>query len=138
MSVAPLRAPQPGTDPVPDRADIEALLATYFDGVYESSADKFLSVFHPAAHLYFLDENGKVVDWPRDHWLGMVRERKSPKSQGHPRHDRIVQIDQSGPASALAKVECAMPPRFFVDYLSLLKTDEGWRIIAKVFKAETR
>ncbi|MGE0751587.1 MAG: nuclear transport factor 2 family protein [Variibacter sp.] len=135
-AATPLRKPQ--IDDVPDRAAIEALLATYLDGVYESNADKFLTIFHPAAHLYFLDEAGKVTDWPRDHWLDMVRKRTSPKSQGHPRHDRIVHIDQSGPASAFAKVECAAPPRFFVDYLSLLKTNEGWRIIAKVFKAETR
>ena len=47
-------------------------------------------------------------------------------------------IDQSGPVSAFAKVECALPPRFFVDYLTLLKTKDGWRIVAKAFKTETR
>lgn len=133
-----LRQPQADAGSVADRAALEALLATYLDGVYESNADKFLTIFHPAAHLYSLDDHGKVVDLPRDKWLDAVRTRTSPKAQGHPRHDRIVQIDQSGPRSAFAKVECAAPPRFFVDYLSLLKTDEGWRIIAKVFKAETR
>ena len=51
---------------------------------------------------------------------------------------RIVTIDQSGPATAFAKVECALPPRFFVDYLTLLKTKDGWRIVAKAFKTETR
>jgi hypothetical protein len=54
------------------------------------------------------------------------------------RHDRIVTIDQSGPVTAFAKVECALPPRFFVDYLTLLKTRDGWRIVAKAFKIETR
>lgn len=135
-AATPLRQPQ--ADDVPDRAAIEALLATYLDGVHEANADKFLTIFDPAAHLYSLDDTGKVADWPLNHWLDMVRKRQSPKSLGSARHDRIVQIDQSGPASAFAKVECAAPPRFFVDYLSLLKTNEGWRVIAKVFKAETR
>jgi hypothetical protein len=68
----------------------------------------------------------------------MVRNRPSAKSQGLARHDRIVTIDQSGPVSAFAKVECALPPRFFVDYLTLLKTKDGWRIVAKAFKTETK
>ena len=79
-----------------------------------------------------------MVDVPRERWLDMVRSRPSAKSQGHARHDRIVTIDQSGPASAFAKVECALPPRFFVDYLTMLKTRDGWRIVAKAFKTETR
>lgn len=68
----------------------------------------------------------------------MVRNRPSAKSQGQKRHDRIVSIDQSGPMTAFAKVECALPPRFFVDYLTLIKTGAGWRVVAKAFKTETR
>jgi hypothetical protein len=60
------------------------------------------------------------------------------KSQGSARHDRIVTIHQSGPASAFAKVECALPARFFVDYLALLKTKDGWRIVAQAVETETR
>ena len=68
-------------------------------------------------------------------WCAAARRRNR---KGLPRHDRIVTIDQSGPVSAFAKVECALPPRFFVDYLTLLKTKDGWRIVAKAFKTETR
>ena len=75
---------------------------------------------------------------PRDKWLDMVRAVPRRSRKGTPRHDRIVTIDQSGPVSAFAKVECALPPRFFVDYLTLLKTKDGWRIVAKAFKTETR
>jgi putative lumazine-binding protein len=116
---------------------IERALWTYLDGLYEGDADKIAAAFHPVSHLYS-EAKGEVADVPRDKWLDMVRTRPSPKSQGHPRHDRIVTIDQSGPTTAFAKVECAMPPRFFVDYLTLLKTGEGWRIVAKAFKTETR
>ena len=31
-------------------------------------------------------------------------------------------IDQSGPETALAKVACQIPPRYFTDYLAFLKT----------------
>ena len=66
---------------------------------------------------------------------------KLPVATARPLDDKsslVITIDQSGPASAFAKVECALPPRFFVDYLTLLKTRDGWRIVAKAFKTETR
>jgi hypothetical protein len=120
-----------------ETAAIEKRLWTYLDGLHEGDADKIAQAFHPVSHLYS-ETNGEVVDVPREKWLDMVRSRPSAKSQGLARHDRIVTIDQSGPASAFAKVECALPPRFFVDYLTLLKTKDGWRVVAKGFKTETR
>ena len=129
-----------------ETAAIEKVLWTYLDGLHEGDADKIAQAFHPVSHLYS-ETNGEVVDVPREKWLDMVRSRPSAKSQGLARHDRIVTIDQSGPASAFAKVECALPPRFwaywlaiclFVDDLTLLKTRDGWRIVAKGFKTETR
>ena len=121
-----------------ETAAIEQTLWTYLDGLHEGDADKIAAAFHPVSHLYS-EQNGEVADVPREQMArhGALR-RPSAKSQGHPRHDRIVTIDQSGPVSAFAKVECALPPRFFVDYLTLLKTKDGWRIVAKAFKTETR
>jgi hypothetical protein len=133
--------PQPEIDTRTERASdlgaIEAVLWTYLDGLHEGDADKLAAAFHPVSHLYS-DDKGSVADLPRDHWLEWVRSRPSPQSKGLARHDRIVSIDQSGPATAFVKLECAVPPRFFVDYLTLLKTNEGWRIVAKAFKTETR
>jgi hypothetical protein len=120
-----------------ETAAIEKTLWTYLDGLHEGDAEKIAAAFHPVSHLYS-ESGGDVVDVPREKWLDMVRGRPSAKSQGQARHDRIVTIDQSGPATAFAKVECALPPRFFVDYLTLLKTKDGWRIVAKAFKTETR
>jgi hypothetical protein len=134
-------AAQARTAPEPaeanDRAAIEAVVWTYLDGLYEGNADKLAASFHPVSHLYS-DDNGTVTDLPRDKWIEWVRSRPSPKSKGHPRHDRILSVDQAGPATALVKCECAVPPRFFVDYLTLIKTTEGWRVVAKAFKTETR
>jgi hypothetical protein len=120
-----------------ETAAIEKTVWTYLDGLYEGDADKIATAFHPVSHLYS-EANGEVVDLPRERWLELVRNRPAPESQRHPRHDRIVTIDQSGPVTAFAKVECALPPRFFVDYLTLIKTAAGWKIVAKAFKTETR
>jgi hypothetical protein len=124
-----------------ETAAIEKAVWTYLDGLHEGDAEKIASVFHPVSHLYSEGSGeaaGGVADMPRDKWLDMVRGRPSPKSQGQQRHDRIVTIDQSGPGTAFVKAECAIPPRFFVDYLTLIKTGEGWKIVAKAFKTDVR
>ena len=68
----------------------------------------------------------------------MVESRKSAKASGSERRDRIVSIDFSGPGTAIAKVECQIPPRYFTDYLSLLKVEGRWQVAQKVFATERR
>ena len=55
---------------------------------------------------------------------------------------RDVQLEQLGgdPLRGFRDEFAAelLPPRFFVDYLTLLKTNDGWRIVAKAFKTETK
>ena len=42
------------------------------------------------------------------------------------------------PETAFAKVECAIPPRYFTDYLTLLKFKDGWRVVSKTFRTSVR
>jgi len=123
--------------PASDIAAIEAVLQTYFDGLYEGDADKLASAFHPCSHLCW-DKDGVVQDLPREQWFEMVRSRGSAQSKGLARDDRILLLDQSGPETALAKVACQIPPRYFTDYLVFLKTAEGWKIVSKVYRADIR
>ncbi|MBR0679253.1 nuclear transport factor 2 family protein [Roseomonas eburnea] len=123
--------------PASDIAAIEAVLQTYFDGLYEGDTGKLASAFHPCSHLYW-DKDGVVQDLPREQWFEMVRGRGSAKAKGLARDDRILMLDQSGPETALAKVACQIPPRYFTDYLVFLKTGEGWKIVSKVYRADVR
>jgi len=120
-----------------DRAEIEAVVQTYLDGLYEGDVDKLAAAFHPTSSLTY-EENGVLTPLPRDRWLEAVRERPSPKARGLPRHDRILQIDQASPTAAFVKLECAIPPRYFTDYLSLLKVEGRWQVAPKVFATERR
>ena len=52
--------------------------------------------------------------------------------------DRILQIDQASPTAAFVKLQCAIPPRYFTDYLSLLKVEGRWQVAQKVFATERR
>ena len=115
-----------------ERNAIEQIVQTYLDGLYEGDADKLASVFHETSALTY-EQDGKLTVLPREQWLKAVRERGSPKSKGLTRDDAILLVDQSGPATALVKVKCQIPPRYFTDYLSLLKVDGRWVVAQKVF-----
>jgi hypothetical protein len=120
-----------------DRAEIEAVVQTYLDGLYEGDVEKLAAAFHPTSSLTY-EENGVLTPLPRDRWLDAVRERPSPKSRGLAREDRILQIDQASPTAAFVKLQCAIPPRYFTDYLSLLKVEGRWQVAQKVFATERR
>jgi hypothetical protein len=115
-----------------ERAAIEQTIQTYFDGLYDGAADKLAGIFHEAAALTF-EQDGQITVLPLAQWLKAVRERPAPKARGLARDDAILLLDQSGPTTAFVKVRCQIPPRYFTDYLSLLKADGRWLVVQKVF-----
>ena len=119
-----------------DREAIEAATRLYLDGLYEGDVEKLAASFHETSALTH-EAGGKLTIVPREEWLTMVRNRPSPQAQGLARHDDILMVDQSSPTTAFVKVKCAIPPRFFVDYLSFLKVDGRWRVAQKVFSVRT-
>jgi Putative lumazine-binding len=120
-----------------EAAAIRTVAQTYLDSLYEGDADKLAFVFHPTSALTW-EENGALTPLPRDQWLEAVRNRPSAKARGLPRQDEILQIDQASPTMAFVKLKCAIPPRFFTDYLSFLKVEGKWQIAQKVFATEIR
>jgi hypothetical protein len=116
---------------------IQRVVWTYLDGLYEGDTAKIAASFHAAAHLHS-GEGGALKAEPRDQWIERVKTRPSPKSLGHPRTDRIVSIDMADDKTAFVKCECAVPPRYFTDYLTLIELSEGWRIVTKTFRFGTR
>lgn len=120
-----------------DVAAVEKVVTTYLDGLYEGDTEKLGQAFHEVSHLYSMHEGG-VADLPREKWFEMVKSRPSAKSKGLPRADRVVSIDFSGPETAFVKVECALHPRYFTDYLTLLKLKDGWKVVSKTFRTDIR
>jgi len=120
-----------------DRRAITETVQLYLDGLYEGDTDKLAKAFHPTCSLASEDK-GVLTQVPREKWLEMVRGRQSGKSQGLTRHDEIIQIDQSSPTTAFVKLKCQLPPRYFTDYLLLLKVDGRWQVAQKTFATEVR
>jgi hypothetical protein len=125
---------RPGGEPEWDgaRQAIAAVLMDYFDGLYFCSVERLQRAFHPAAR-YVNATDGGLPNLGLEEYLPIVAARQSPASRGEPRRDRILSIDFAGPHAALARVECAIGPKRFVDLLTLMHSSGQWRIISKVF-----
>lgn len=120
-----------------DRSTVEAVVHLYLDGLYEGDAGKLASAFHPTADLRW-QEGGELKIWSRDEWLEVVRARPSAKSRSLPREDFVMTVDRSDAATVFVKVKCQIPPRYFTDYLILMKLAEGWRVVSKSFRVDIR
>lgn len=118
-------------------ADIAAVLTTYFDGLYHSDTQRLRTVFHPKA-IYACATDGSLLHLTMDEYFPVVDNRPSPASRNEPRRDRVVSIEFAGPVTAIARVECAIGPKFFTDLLTLVRLDGRWQIISKVFHYDLR
>jgi hypothetical protein len=108
------------------------LVGRYFDGLHHSDVALLERVFHPEAH-YFSATDGRLLHLDMASYFPRVAQRPSPASQGHARSDRILSIEFAGPVTAFARLECSIPPKAFIDLLTLVKLDGDWRIVSKVF-----
>ena len=113
-------------------AEIASALENYFDGFYTGDTDQLRGIFHANCHL-FTAADGPLQDDDMAAVYTRVEGREAPAKRNDSRHDRILSIDMSGPESALAKVQIAIGPKLYTDYLSMLKIDGGWRIISKTY-----
>lgn len=111
---------------------IETAVQHYFDGLYEGDIEKLAHVFHSKASL-FIAVDGALVALPVPEWFARVAARATPKSQDAPRDDRILMIDRTGPVNAVVKINCMLPPKSYTDYLSFIKFEGRWQIVAKSY-----
>ncbi len=111
---------------------VTSVLSDYFDGIYFSDTSILRRVFHPGA-LYACATGGSLLQLGMTDYFAVVDKRPAPGTLGQPRSDRIVSIDFAGPELAIAKVECAILPKRFVDLLTMVHLDGRWQIMSKVF-----
>ena len=116
---------------------LTGVIETYFDGLYHADAGKLATVFHPKA-IYATADEMPLLYRTMDEYLPVVAARKSPASQNEPRRDLIESIEFAGENTAFARVRCSIGTKDFIDFLTLLRTDGAWRIIAKIFQVTER
>jgi Putative lumazine-binding len=113
--------------------DIAAILGDDFDALYYCDVDKLQQVFHPRA-IYATADETPLLYRTMGEYVPVVAARQSLASRGEPRRDHIDAIDLAGENTAVARVRCSIGARDFVDFLTLVRVDGRWQIIAKVFQ----
>lgn len=116
-----------------DLARIEAMMQDYFTNLHDGDPAGIDAMFLPECDLTCANDDGSTTHMTLAEYKALVASRPSPQSKGYPVYGHVVSIDQSGPNTALAKVDCAVQPKYFIDYLSLVKKDGDWKIAAKVY-----
>jgi len=115
--------------------DLLAAIQLYFDALYECDTVKLNTVFHPSSALFDADE-GKLFVEPIESFSNDVATRTSPASKGQKREDEILMIDYLSPLSATVKIRLRAHQNVFVDHLGFVKTEDGWRIVSKIWHLE--
>ena len=118
-----------------DESQIRETIQTYFDCMYEASAEKTHAAFHENAKItgYM---GGDLLQLSVTEFAGFVSSQQpSPAEQGLPARLEIVSLDIAGD-TAVARVRDDYLANTFLDTLSFLKEGGQWRIYNKLFHIE--
>lgn len=110
-----------------EEALIRETLTKYIDGSTGGQPKLLEEAFHPELNLYYV-KNDQISIWSGKAYIADTKEGKPTGEQG-----TILSIDYTNNA-AVAKVEIASPGNTpYIDYFMLLKTEDKWTIIHKMF-----
>ena len=119
-----------------DEQQIRDNIRTYFDCMYESSADKTHAAFHPNAKITGYLE-GKLYEMSVADFAKFVSgQQPSAKENGEPERLDILSLEIAG-NTAVAMVRDDYLGMTFLDTLSFLKCDGNWSIYNKLFHVES-
>jgi len=120
---------------VSDEQRIRATIQTYFDCMYESSAEKTRAAFHPNAKITGYLDDGLHEMTVSDFADFVASQQPSASAKGEPARLDVISLDIAG-NTAVAKVRDDYLGLTFMDTLSFLKTEGGWSIYNKLFHVE--
>ena len=112
--------------------EITQIINLYFDTLYYCDLDKFDRVFHKKA-IYATADEAPLLFHNMTEYRKIIAERVSPASTNELRKDFIDNIKLAGKNTAIVSVRCTIAQSNFIDFLTLVREDGQWRVIAKVF-----
>ncbi|WP_299829860.1 nuclear transport factor 2 family protein [uncultured Roseobacter sp.] len=118
-------------------AAVTEVIETYFDGLYHADTGRLATVFHPKA-IYATADETPLLYRTMDEYFAVVAKRVSPASRNEPRRDVLDSIEFAGENTAFARVRCSIGTKDFIDFLTLVRTDGAWSIMAKIFQITER
>jgi len=110
----------------------------YIDGlINEGDFSKIDKGFHPEFNLLGIGSGNEMWKYPIYSWKESVKNDlqtgKLPKKDEEKVSIKFLMVDITGTA-AIAKIEFYVGEKLtYIDYLSLYKFAEGWKIVNKIF-----
>ena len=118
-----------------DEHQIRETIQTYFDSMFESSADKVHAAFHASARITGYIE-GELHEMTREEFAGFVASQQpSPQANGETLKTGVVSVNIAGDI-AVVWVRDDYLGLTFLDAISLLRADGRWQIYNKLFHVE--
>ena len=115
-----------------DRTEINALMQRYFDGLYHSDSTVLRTVFHPElAYVNATVENHEFLDI--EAYMTRIDNRISPASRNDVREEVVAKVTLKGGQIGIIEAQMMMLGRTYQDLLTIIRSDNGWRILTKVF-----
>lgn len=125
-----------------DEKEVEAIKkviqTAYVEGLQnEGDLQKIDSGIHPQFKLLGIKDDGTIWTLPIDEWKQKIAEKKKqgtlPRSKDNLISIKFLSVDVTGTA-AVAKFEFYVGSTLkYVDYISLYKFGNDWKLVSKVF-----
>lgn len=121
-------------DQNPEAPGVRAALDHYIAGHATGSGAEFRQAFHDDAKLFWM-RDGKFMQRTDDEFVAGASGK--PADDEALRKRSVEILDITGDV-AVAKVVLDYPTVTFVDYMSMVKTENGWKIVNKTFNAQPK
>ena len=115
-----------------DLSEVNALMTRYVDGLYHCDTSVLRKVFHK--QLSYINANpGQHEFLGLEAYLKRIEERVSPASRNEARDASIEMVKLNGQEMGLVESRAIMWGREYTDLLTIIQTEDGWRVLTKVF-----
>lgn len=121
-------------DQNPEAAGVRAALDHYIAGHVTGSGAEFRRAFQDDAKLFWM-RDGKLMQRTDDDFIAGAPGKPADDEAQRKRSVQILDITAD---VAVAKVVLDYPTVTFTDYMSLVKTESGWKIVNKIFNARPK
>ena len=117
---------------------IDIVQTAYVEGLQnEGDLDKIDNGFHPGFNLLGIGKGNQMWKLPIYNWkestTDAVKEGKKPRLPGEQVTVKFLSVDIIGTAASV-KLEFYVGDKLtYIDYLSLYKFENGWKIVSKIF-----
>lgn len=115
-----------------EKLEIDALMQRYFDGLYHSDSEVLRTVFHKnLSYVNAISSDHEFLGLQA--YMDRIDARTPPASRNDPREETVERVTLKFGKIGLVEARMVMLGKEYQDLLTIICTDDGWRVLTKVF-----